>query len=82
MLPINPIKSLTKHVLTTLLSFIILASQGYAASMKSGLVPSSENSEAIRSYGTYLFIAMIVLVAGLVIFRGREIRSQHPKSFH
>lgn len=82
MSPIRLKKTLTRRVLPTLLTIVFLASQCYAASMKSGLVPGSENTEAIRSYGTYLSIAMIGLIACLVIFRGREIRRQHPKSFH
>ena len=82
MSPIRLKKTLSKYVLTALLSAVILCTQCYAASMKSGLVPGSENTEAIRSYGTYVSIAMLGMVACLMIFRGREIRSQHPKSFH
>ena len=82
MSPIRLKISLQKRVLPVLLSVIILGTQCYAASMRSGLVPGSENTEAMRSYGSYLSIAMLGMVACLLIFRGREIRSQHPKSFH
>ena len=82
MSPIRLKLSVQKRVLPFLLSLVILGTQCYAASMNSGLVPGSENTEVFRSFGTYLSIAMLGIVACLMIFRGREIRSQHPKSFH
>ena len=82
MSPIRLKKILTNRVLPTLAVLPLLAANGYAASMKSGLIPGSENAEAIRSYGTYLSVAMLGLIVFLLVFRGREIRSQHPKSFH
>lgn len=82
MSPIRLKKNLTNRVLTVLTALFVLTANGYAASMKSGFMSTSENAEAIRSYGTYLSIAMLGLIAFLLVFRGREIRSQHPKSFH
>ena len=52
-----------------------------ANSLKHGQNPGKENAEAIRSYGSYMTIIMVGIIGFLVIFRGREIRRQHPKSF-
>jgi hypothetical protein len=74
--------TLSHRAISTFIFVSVLMSNSYAASMKSGLMSGSENTEALRSYGSYLFLLMLGITGFLVIFRGREMLRQHPKAFH
>ncbi|MCZ6671813.1 MAG: hypothetical protein O7C75_02625 [Verrucomicrobia bacterium] len=82
---LSPLQSAT--VVTSELPELTVTSTGnsdsfLAASLQSGLNPAREKSEALRSYGSYLSFIILGLVGCLLVFRGREIRRQHPKAFH
>lgn len=54
----------------------------HAGSLQSGIGAAGEKTDALRAYGGYLFFLILVLVVFLLVFRGREIRRQHPRVFH
>jgi hypothetical protein len=56
---------------------------GYpAAALKHGSNPGADKTKSLRSFGSYISVALVGIIGFLLVFRGREIRRQHPKSLH
>lgn len=75
----NSFKAHFRSLYIGLILVLAAANNLHAAAIQSGLSPNSEKAEAFRAHGSYAFLAMMGLIVFLLVFRGREIRRQHPR---
>lgn len=55
----------------------------FAITGQPGIGPARESTDTFGGFGSTLYLsAGVALVFVLAIFRGREIRKQHPRSFN
>lgn len=54
----------------------------FAITGQPGIGPTRDSTDTFSAFGTFYLSAGGALVFVLAIFRGREIRNQHPRSFN